>query len=85
MFQQQQPDYYVLATGENHSMREFIELAFAQSDVASISRDQGNRRLGSMRPPNSTLLPSSALRSLSRSKGKHPPPRPNTSDARCYR
>ncbi len=28
--QQQQPDDYVLATGETHSVREFVELAFAQ-------------------------------------------------------
>ena len=30
ILQQHQPDDYVLATGESHSVREFIELAFAQ-------------------------------------------------------
>ena len=30
MLQQDEPDDYVLATGENHSIREFVELAFAQ-------------------------------------------------------
>ena len=30
MLQQDQPDDYVLATGETHSVREFIELAFAE-------------------------------------------------------
>ena len=30
ILQQPQPDDYVLATGESHSVREFIELAFAQ-------------------------------------------------------
>jgi GDPmannose 4,6-dehydratase len=30
MLQQAEPDDYVLATGESHSVREFIELAFAQ-------------------------------------------------------
>jgi GDPmannose 4,6-dehydratase len=30
MLQQDQPDDYVLATGENHSIREFIERAFAE-------------------------------------------------------
>ena len=30
MLQQPKPDDYVLATGECHSVREFIELAFAQ-------------------------------------------------------
>jgi GDPmannose 4,6-dehydratase len=28
--QQQRPDNYVLATGETHTLREFVELAFAQ-------------------------------------------------------
>ena len=30
MLQQDQPDDYVLATGENHSIREFVELAFGE-------------------------------------------------------
>jgi GDPmannose 4,6-dehydratase len=30
MLQQDKPDDYVLATGETHSVREFVELAFAQ-------------------------------------------------------
>lgn len=30
MLQQDEPDDYVLATGEKHSVREFTELAFAQ-------------------------------------------------------
>lgn len=30
MLQQPEPDDYVLATGEMHSVREFIDLAFAQ-------------------------------------------------------
>ena len=30
MLQQDQPDDYVLATGETHSVREFVELAFAE-------------------------------------------------------
>jgi len=31
MLQQPEPDDYVLATGETHSVREFVELAFAQT------------------------------------------------------
>src|SRR5262249_12526294 len=31
ILQQEQPDDYVLATGESHSVREFVELAFAQT------------------------------------------------------
>jgi GDPmannose 4,6-dehydratase len=30
MLQQPEPDDYVVATGETHSVREFVELAFAQ-------------------------------------------------------
>src|SRR5512139_81631 len=33
MLQQDQPDDYVVATGEKHSVREFAELAFAQADL----------------------------------------------------
>ena len=32
MMQQPEPDDYVLATGESHTVREFIELAFAETD-----------------------------------------------------
>lgn len=32
MLQQKKPDDYVLATGENHSVREFVELAFSHID-----------------------------------------------------
>jgi GDPmannose 4,6-dehydratase len=33
MLQQEQPDDYVLATNETHSVREFAELAFAHVDL----------------------------------------------------
>ncbi len=33
MLQQDQPDDYVVATGESHSVRELLELAFAQVDL----------------------------------------------------
>jgi GDPmannose 4,6-dehydratase len=33
MLQQEAPDDYVLATGETHSVREFLEAAFAQADL----------------------------------------------------
>jgi len=33
MLQQQEPDDYVIATGETHSVREFVELAFACVDL----------------------------------------------------
>jgi GDPmannose 4,6-dehydratase len=40
MLQQDSPKDYVIATGENHTIREFAELAFAQVDV--IIQWQGN-------------------------------------------
>lgn len=33
MLQQEQPDDYVLATGETHTIREFVELAFKEINV----------------------------------------------------
>lgn len=33
MLQQPEPDDYVIATGENHSVREFLELAFARAGL----------------------------------------------------
>ena len=33
MLQQPEPDDYVVATGETHSVREFLELAFARADL----------------------------------------------------
>lgn len=40
MLQQPEPDDYVLATGESHSVREFVELAFAE--IGRPLRWQGN-------------------------------------------
>ncbi len=51
IIQQDDPDDYVLATGESHSVREFVELAFAQvgreivwlgSGVEEVGKDAGN-------------------------------------------
>ena len=33
MLQQNKPDDYVMATGENHAIREFVELAFMEVDM----------------------------------------------------
>jgi len=52
--QQDEPEDYVLATGETHTVREFIELAFAEvgrtiawegSGVDEIGRDTGNGKV----------------------------------------
>jgi GDPmannose 4,6-dehydratase len=41
MLQQDQPDDYVLATGETHSVREFVELAFSRIGRAVVWKGQG--------------------------------------------
>ena len=46
MLQQDQPDDYVLATGENHSIREFIELAFSQVGRSIAWRGEGVDEVG---------------------------------------
>jgi GDPmannose 4,6-dehydratase len=41
MLQQEQPDDYVLATGEGHSVREFVEKAFAEAGMTIAWRGKG--------------------------------------------
>ena len=38
MLQQERPDDYVVATGETHSVREFIQLAFAAAEIENWER-----------------------------------------------
>ncbi len=46
MLQQAEPDDYVLATGETHSVREFVERAFAHVGRAIIWRGAGTDEVG---------------------------------------
>jgi GDPmannose 4,6-dehydratase len=46
MLQQPQPDDYVLATGEDHSVREFAEAAFAEVGIRLAWRGQGAEEVG---------------------------------------
>jgi GDPmannose 4,6-dehydratase len=46
ILQQDQPDDYVLATGETHSVREFIELAFACVDRQVVWQGEGVDEIG---------------------------------------
>jgi GDPmannose 4,6-dehydratase len=46
ILQQDKPDDYVLATGEMHSVREFIELAFSQTGVKIGWRGEGENEEG---------------------------------------
>ena len=65
ILQQPQPDDYVLATGESHSVREFIELAFAQVGRTIAWKGSGDSEEGFdaatgrvMVKVDQTLLPS---------------------------
>jgi GDPmannose 4,6-dehydratase len=46
MLQQPEPDDYVLATGETHSVREFVELAFAEVGRTIEWRGKGEQEKG---------------------------------------
>jgi GDPmannose 4,6-dehydratase len=46
MLQQERPDDYVLATGESHSVREFVELAFRQVGIEIVWRGKGADECG---------------------------------------
>jgi GDPmannose 4,6-dehydratase len=46
MLQQEAPDDYVIATGEQHSVREFCELAFAELGMNIEWRGQGVEEIG---------------------------------------
>jgi len=46
ILQQEKPDDYVLATGEKHSVREFVELAFAQIDRKISWKGKGVEEVG---------------------------------------
>ncbi len=46
MLQQDKPDDYVIATGETHSVREFVELAFAHVGITLAWRGSGIDEVG---------------------------------------
>ena len=46
ILQQDKPDDYVLATGETHTVREFVELAFAEIDIEIEWAGQGVEEIG---------------------------------------
>ncbi|MBP2300854.1 GDP-mannose 4,6-dehydratase [Azospirillum picis] len=56
MLQQDEPDDYVLATGETHSVREFVELAFAHVGRAIAWRGIGVEEEGVCRKTGRTLV-----------------------------
>jgi GDPmannose 4,6-dehydratase len=46
MLQQDEPDDYVMATGENHTIREFCELAFKELDIYIEWKGKGINEVG---------------------------------------
>jgi GDPmannose 4,6-dehydratase len=56
MVQQPKPDDYVLATGESHSVREFVEMAFAEVDRPIEWKGQGGEETGVDAGTGATLV-----------------------------
>ena len=56
ILQQDEPDDYVLATGESHSVREFVEKAFAHIGRAIVWRGSGVEEKGIDKPTGKVLV-----------------------------
>jgi GDPmannose 4,6-dehydratase len=56
ILQQSEPDDYVLATGEAHSVREFVELAFNEVDIRIRWEGEGSQERGLCDKTNRTLV-----------------------------
>jgi GDPmannose 4,6-dehydratase len=56
MLQQSEPGDYVLATGESHSVREFVELAFAEVGIAIAWQGAGVDECGICKKTKRTLV-----------------------------
>ena len=56
MLQQPQPDDYVVATGEMHTVREFVEKAFAELDLKIVWSGQGVNEIGQEQKTGQTLV-----------------------------
>jgi GDPmannose 4,6-dehydratase len=56
ILQQDEPDDYVLATGEAHSVREFVELAFNEVDIRILWDGEGSQERGRCDKTNRTLV-----------------------------
>ena len=55
MLQQREPDDYVIATGESHSVREFVELAFAHAGLEIEWKGKGVSEKGVIRGRSSSF------------------------------
>jgi GDPmannose 4,6-dehydratase len=56
MLQQKTPDDYVIATGESHSVREFVEMAFRESGIGIEWKGKGLKEKGIIKTVNSKHL-----------------------------
>lgn len=56
MLQQDKPDDYVVATGEMHSVREFVELAFKEINVEIEWRGEGPNEFGVDKSTGQTIV-----------------------------
>jgi len=56
MLQQDKPDDYCLATGETHSVREFVELAFSQIDREIVWEGEGLDEIGRCKKSGDALV-----------------------------
>src|SRR3989344_1045611 len=56
MLQQSKPDDYVLATGKNHSVREFIECAFKYKNINIKWKGNGIHEIGYDESTNKELI-----------------------------
>lgn len=56
MMQHTKPDNYLLATGEEHSVREFVELAFNEIDINISWKGEGESEIGYNSKTGETLV-----------------------------
>ena len=71
MLQQDEPDDYVIATGEQHSVREFVELAFARDRRdACAGRGAGRRRPAWSTPSTPACSPPPATATARRPRSR---------------
>lgn len=56
MLQQDKPDNYVIATGETHSVREFVELAFKEIGIEIEWKGQGVKETGFKKGTDEVLV-----------------------------
>ncbi len=54
--QQERPDDYVVATGEQHSVREFVTRAFAELGIELVFRGEGLNEVGALSGVDETVL-----------------------------